>query len=180
MFLTLIAHRYLISYVYGRTDTGQTGGLLYIWVIRRFATMLCLQPLLLGLIFLTKQLWVLGGVLVGCAVLIVIVVEAYCEWKTRVPKVNSLSPITRDSLDSFRRAQREGLPGAREDDMSLLSSHGARSPGDGEPRGSIASVLDMMSLTLAVMPSTSRGRGPIPLREYLGHSVSTKTHDPFT
>lgn len=107
----------------------------------------------------------LGGVLVGCAVGIVIVVEVYCERKTRMPSVKSLTPITRDSLDSFSRAQRDGLPGAREDDMSLLSSGGPRSAGDGQMRGSIASVLDMMSLTLAVMPSTSRGRGPIPLRK---------------
>jgi hypothetical protein len=137
--------------------------------------MLCLQPLLLGLILLSRRMWILGGVLAGSALLIVLVVEIYCTWKTREPSVKSLSPVTRESLQMFARAQRRGLPGTREEDGSILSP-GAQSPrSDGIMRGSIASVLDMMSLTLAVMPSASRGRGPLPLpTEAIDDLVSTE------
>jgi hypothetical protein len=42
-------------------------------------------------------------------------------------------------------------------------------------RGSMASVLEMMSLTLAVMPSASRHRGPLPLRtETLDDLIATE------
>lgn len=44
----------------------------------------------------------------------------------------------------------------------LLGGGGAR-----RTRGSMASVLEMMSVTLAVMPSPSQMRGPVPIRELL-------------
>jgi len=157
--LTLVAHRFLVGYVYARTHS-QTGGLLQIWLLRRFATLLVFQPLLLGLILLSRRLWVLGGILVGVAVGVVIVVEIYCSRKTRVPGRSSLSAITQDSLQTFARTAR--LSAGRDGDdetMSLVSTaRGAR------PRGSMASVLDMMSLTLAVEPSPSQQRGPVPLQ----------------
>ena len=45
------AHRFLVGYVYGRTRS-QTGGLLQMWLIQRFGTLLAFQPLVLGLILL--------------------------------------------------------------------------------------------------------------------------------
>ncbi|KAI0825014.1 hypothetical protein BC628DRAFT_1339042 [Trametes gibbosa] len=158
LLLTLVAHRFLVGYVYGRT-LSQTGGLLHIWLLRRLGTVLAIQPLLLGLVFLSRQIWIEGGILCGAAVLVVIIVESFCTWRTRLPGRRSLSSLTLDSLATFEQT---ALPGKRQDvdeeSTSLVSS--ARNT---RARGSFASVLEMMSLTLAVSPSASETRGPVPL-----------------
>lgn len=165
--LSLVAYRYLVGYVWSRTNAPSTGGLLQLWLLRRFATFLALQPLLMGLIFLTRRLWALAGVLFGAALLIVIVVESYCTWKSRTPPERGFSPVVRDSLATFRRSVRGSRSRRRlaldEDVTSLVSSPAERS---GVPRRSIASVLDMMSITLNVMPSLNRERDAVPIGEY--------------
>ncbi|KII94048.1 hypothetical protein PLICRDRAFT_101453 [Plicaturopsis crispa FD-325 SS-3] len=162
LFLTLIAHRYLVGYVYGRTHS-QTGGLLQIWLLQRFGTLLALQPLLLGLIFLSRRLWIEGGILAGVAFAVVVFVEGYCNHKTSLPGRRSLSHVTQDSLMTFTEA---ACPETRsfidEERTSLVTS--SQGPSGRVRRGSMASVLEMMSLTLAVMPSPSQVRGPVPLR----------------
>ncbi|KAH9835893.1 uncharacterized protein C8Q71DRAFT_870275, partial [Rhodofomes roseus] len=171
LLLTLIAHRFLIGYVYGRTHSS-TGGLLQIWLVRRLGTLLVLQPLVLGLIFLSRDLWIEGGILCGFAAFTLIFVESYAAWRIRLPGRRSLSPITQDSLETFTRTARPGKGGdAEEEGLSLVSS--ARNT---RIRGSFASILDMMSLTLAVQPSPSETRGPVPLRE----PHSTETLDDLT
>ena len=155
------AHRFLVGYVYGRTKS-PTGGLLQLFMLRRFALLLALQPLVLGLILLSRRLWPEAGALLGTSFAVALFVESFCSFKTRQPGVRSLSPITRNSLEVFRAAAR---PARRrnvdEESVSLVSSDkNARS------RGSMASVLEMMSITLAVIPSPSQMRGPVPLREY--------------
>ncbi|EMD41861.1 hypothetical protein CERSUDRAFT_120777 [Gelatoporia subvermispora B] len=158
LLLVLIAHRFLIGYVYGRTQ-GQTGGLLQIWFLRRLGTILAFQPLLLGLILLSRRLWIEGGILCGTALFVVLLVETYCTLRTRQPSTKALLPITRDSIDTFlRNAQPGRQTDLDEENTSLVSS--ARNT---RMRGSFASVLEMMSLTLAVMPSPSEIRGPVPL-----------------
>lgn len=171
--LSLVAYRYLVGYVWSRTDAPSTGGLLQLWLLRRFATLLALQPLLMGLIFLTRRLWALSGVLLGAALLIVVVVESYCGWRSRAPSERNFSPVVRDSLATFRRSVR-GTRNRRpmaldEDATSLVSSPQERS---GVPRRSIASVLDMMSITLNVMPSLNRERDVVPIGECYDRRVA--------
>ncbi|KDQ20481.1 hypothetical protein BOTBODRAFT_308811 [Botryobasidium botryosum FD-172 SS1] len=165
LLLTLIAHRYLIGYVYGRTDAGQTGGLLQLWLLRRFGTMLSLQPLLLGLIVLSRRIYALSVVLLAAAALIVISVEVYAEWQTREPGLDSLSPMTRDSLDTYTRAIREGEP------QTPAGDQGSRR--ESRLRGSMASVLDMMAASLAVGPLGTHGPVPLP-SESIDDLVSTE------
>ncbi|KAF8587371.1 hypothetical protein K439DRAFT_1630859 [Ramaria rubella] len=162
LFLTLIAHRYLVGYVYVRIDSSYTGGLLQIWLLRCLADLVALQPLLLGLILMTRQLWTLGGILVGAAVLIVCLVEGYAWHKLRLPGVKSLSPITQDSLTHFGQAALPEKTWSSSEDPSVVSSPPRR--GIPLPRSSMASVLEMMSLTLAVMPSNAKARGSVPLQ----------------
>ncbi|KIM47616.1 hypothetical protein M413DRAFT_439287 [Hebeloma cylindrosporum] len=100
LLLTLIAHRFLVGYVYARTHS-QTGGLMHIWLLRRFGTVLSFQPILLRLIFMTLKFWIEGGILVGSGVFVIVFVETYTNWKTRLPGRQSLSPITQNSLDTF-------------------------------------------------------------------------------
>lgn len=156
--LSELAHRFLIGYVYGRTHS-QTGGVLQIWILKRFGTILAFQPLILGLVLLSRELWIEGGVLCGAALFVVVFVESYCAWKTRIPGRRSLSPVTKDALTTFTRAARPSTPrDIDEESTSLVSS-----TRNTRARGSFASVLEMMSLTLAVMPSPSQARGPVPL-----------------
>lgn len=145
--------------MYARTHS-QTGGLLQIWLLRRFGTLLSFQPILLGLIFLSREFWIEGGVLVGAGVCVIIFVESYASLKTRTHGRKALSPITQDSLTNFTNATKPGQRSLLESESTSLfsSARGTRT------RGSMASVLEMMSLTLAVMPSPSLSRGPVPLR----------------
>ncbi|KAF9556409.1 hypothetical protein CPC08DRAFT_778388 [Agrocybe pediades] len=151
--LTLIAHRFLIGYVYARTHS-QTGGLLQIWLLRRFGTLLSFQPILLGLIVLTLRFWIEGGILIGCGVFVILFVESYAHWKTTLPGRKSLSPITRNSLDTFETTADKYI--SEETD----TANGSSLPGT-RTRGSMASVLEMMSITLAVMPSSHKGAVPL-------------------
>lgn len=156
----MAAHRFLINYVYGRTHSS-AGGLLQIWVVRKLGTLLGFQPLVLGLVLLSRELWIEGAILCGFAAFTFIFVEVYATWRTRLPGRRSLSPVTQDSLEIFTRTARPGRGSvAREESLSLVSS--ARNT---RTRGSFASILDMMSLTLAVSPSPSEARGPVPLRK---------------
>jgi calcium permeable stress-gated cation channel len=151
-----LAHRFLVGYVYARTHS-QTGGLLQIWLLRRFGTVLSFQPILLGLIFLTRQFWIEGGVLVGTGFIVIVFVEFYASWKTSLPGRKSLSPITRNSLETFANATRRYF----ENDSGTINDSSV--PGT-RTRGSMASVLEMMSTTLAVMPSSSNFKDVVPLR----------------
>jgi hypothetical protein len=153
------AHRFIVGYVFARTNS-QTGGMLQIWLLRRFGTLLGFQPLLLGLILLSRRLWIEAGLLLGTALFVIVFVEAYAHWKTRLPGRGSLSAITQDSLDNFVAAAR--TTGRRRSDEDATSH--STPPRGTRKRGSMASVLEMMSVTLAVMPSPST-RGPIPLRK---------------
>lgn len=171
LFLTLVAHRFLVGYVYPNMSGSQNGGLIQIWFLRRLATLLSLQPLLLGLMLLSHQLWVLGGVLVGWAVFIVVFVEVFAWRKLRRSGIKTLSPVTRDALSRLANAMRRRPSAQTEhDEMSLVSSHRRV-----RTRGSMASVLEMLHVTLAVMPNQARVRGPVPLAsDVLDDRVATE------
>jgi len=175
LLLTLVAQRYLVGYVYGRVNVGQTGGLMQIWVLHRFATLVALQPLLLGLILLSRRLWGLGAVLLGTAFGIIVAVEIYANHKTKLPSRSKLSPVTKDALERFQNTAQPRTRFRRSKEEEGNGTTITSSPSTRRPRTSIASVLDMISLTLAVMPSTTRRRGPVPLdTEGIDDLVSTE------
>jgi calcium permeable stress-gated cation channel len=114
-------------------------------------------------------------VLLGTFLVVVVFVEIFCRRKTREPDERSLSEITQNSLQAFRATAR---PTQRrnvdEESVSLVSSPRSR-----RARGSLASVLDLMSLTLAVVPSPSQIRGPVPIREYFEYGAADHIYDIF-
>ncbi|KAG6919045.1 hypothetical protein DXG01_009755 [Tephrocybe rancida] len=114
-----------------------------------------------GLIFLSREFWIEGGVLAGAGVAVIIFVEAYTAWKMRLPGRKSLSPITQNSLATFEVTAWDTSRRAIDDEGT---SHGSSSGRNPRLRGSMASVLEMMSVTLAVMPSNTNHRGPVPLQ----------------
>ncbi|GJJ09404.1 hypothetical protein Clacol_003626 [Clathrus columnatus] len=147
-------HRYLISCVYIKAP--QTGGLLQLWLLRRLANLMVLQPLILGLILLTRQFRVLGGALVGISVLLLSCIELYAWFKLRLVQPNSISSATKEKVQHLARAAKSEIPsynrGYQAPDSPLQPA-----------RSSVATVLEMMSITLAVMPPNVKRRGPIPL-----------------
>ncbi|KAG8981245.1 hypothetical protein FRC05_004147 [Tulasnella sp. 425] len=174
LILTLVAHRYLAGYVFAHAGVGQTGGLMHIWLLRRFATLVALQPLLFGLVLLSRRQWTLGGILLGTALVIVVSVETYAHHKTRLAPRRKLAATTRDALSRFQEtARRRGARPKTVKEEEVLSNGSA--PGVRRPRTSMASILDMISLTLAIMPSSTRRRGPVPLdTEGMNDLVSTE------
>ncbi|KAG2358227.1 hypothetical protein BDR07DRAFT_1418255 [Suillus spraguei] len=158
LFLTFVAHRYLVGYVYART-LSETGGLLQIWLLKRLGTLLALQPLLLE-----------GGILLGIALVVAGIVEVHTMHKTRLASLQALPENTQESLRVFRRAlESDNRTDTDDENRSMITARGNRT------RGSMASVLEMMSLTLAVMPSASSHRGPLPLRtETLNDLIATE------
>nr|GAT60500.1 predicted protein [Mycena chlorophos] len=163
LLLSLIAHRFLVGYVYARTHS-QTGGLLQIWLLRRFGTLLSFQPILLGLIFLSRQFWIEGGVLIGAGFFVVIFVESYATMAMRQPGKRSLSPITQESLKSFTAAAKPSKRRTVDDELESNSLVSSARLGGHRPRGSMASVLEMMSVTLAVMPPRRPEKVTLPLK----------------
>ena len=132
-----------------------------LFMLRRFALLLALQPLVLGLILLSRRLWPEAGALLGTSAAVALFVELFCGLKTREAGIRALSPVTRNSVETFRTAARPARrPNVDEESVSLVSSDKVT-----RSRGSMASVLEMMSITLAVIPSPSQARGPVPLRE---------------
>ncbi|KAG5647674.1 hypothetical protein DXG03_008397 [Asterophora parasitica] len=127
-----------------------------------------------GLIFLSRKFWIEGGILVGAGVLVIIFVEAYTAWTARLPGRRSLSPITQDSLNTFEVTAWNTDRRNVDDEGTSRGSSTGRYP---RLRGSMASVLEMMSLTLAVMPSPTNYRGPVPLPSFL---AETETLDDLT
>lgn len=145
--------------MYGRTRS-QTGGLLQIWLLKRFASLLALQPILLGLILLSRRLWAEGITLVGVGVATIFFVELYTRLKERRPGQAALSPVSQHAVESFRRAAKPNNPVVLEEESTSIVSSGRAA----RTRGSFASVLEMMSTTLAVVPSQYQEHGPVPLR----------------
>ncbi|KAG8955541.1 hypothetical protein FRC00_005328 [Tulasnella sp. 408] len=174
LILSMVAHRYLVWYVYARAGVGQTGGLLHIWLLRRFGTLVALQPLLFGLVILSRRQWALGGILLATAFVIVVSVEAYAYHKTRLPPRRKLAATTRDALNRFHETARRRAARPRSGKEEEITSNSS-APTARRPRTSMASILDMISLTLAVMPSSTRRRGPVPLdTEGMNDLVSTE------
>ena len=154
-----IAHRFLVGYVYGRTEAA-TGGLAQLWLLRRLATIVTFQSILLGLIYLTRRLFIEGGILVGVGVFAIFLVEIYTNYKMKLPGRKSLHEETHQALQVFEETAHAKRRIIDEEESSGQLNVNSRPV---YHRGSFASVLEMMSITLAVTPSNSQSRAAIPL-----------------
>jgi len=133
--------------------------LLQIWLLKRFASLIALQPILLGLILLSRELWPEGVALVGVGVFILVFVEVYTRLKERPPSRRALNPVSRHALDSFAKLAKPSQPAVLGEETPSIVSSGRAT----RTRGSFASVLEMMSMTLAVAPSHYQQHGPVPI-----------------
>ena len=101
--------------------------------------------------------------MIGVGAVTIFIVEIYTTYKTRLPGRKTLNEATIESLETFQ-ATAHSKRRAIEEEESIDNT-------DVQPRpvyhrGSFASVLEMMSITLAVAPSNSQSRSAIPLGGY--------------
>ncbi|KAH9178520.1 hypothetical protein EDB89DRAFT_1926998 [Lactarius sanguifluus] len=124
VFLTLVAHRFLVGYVYGRTRS-QTGGLLQIWLLKRFASLIRtaahsprIDP-------------AQEAPSVGAGVFTIIFVEVYTRLKERSPGRRALNPVSRHALESFGKAAKPNQPAVLDEESPSIVSSGRAGPDAG-------------------------------------------------
>lgn len=160
--------------MYGRTRS-QTGGLLQIWLLKRLASLIALQPILLGLILLSRRLWPEGGALIGVGLVTIVFVEVYARLKERRSSRAALSPVSQHAIESFRKAAQPDHPTVLDEESTSIVSSGRAT----RTRGSYASVLEMMSATLAVVPTQYQQHGPVPIRTFPSQRPAPCIHISF-
>jgi hypothetical protein len=69
LYLSFVAVRHNVEYVNVNRDGGYTGALIGLWTIRRFGWVLGVQPFLFGLVLLSRNEWIIGGIGLGMGVL---------------------------------------------------------------------------------------------------------------
>lgn len=108
--------------------------------------------------------------MVGLSILLFLCIEAYTWFKLRLIQPKALSHLTKNILYHFRCAARGGTypPYTEEPLIPNIPIQ--------PPRSSIASLLEMISITLAIVPPGVKRRGPIPLlSESIDDLTATET-----
>lgn len=161
--LLFLACRFLATY----TDCnlhGSPGGQVAIGLLWILGWTLCLQPLLLGLVLLSRREWRIGGASVGVAVAGLIVFEVLVRSKCRRRR---LEREDLDRMHSFaQRLKKQTVElvddGTPEPESDLPASDNIR-------RRSNATIFELMS-DLLIPSERRRSRGPLPLQtEHIDH-----------
>lgn len=155
--LLFLASRFLATY----TDCnlhGSSGGHLAIGLLWILGRTLCLQPLLLGLVLLSRREWQIGGASVGVAFAGLIVFEVLVRSKCRRRRIDRED---RNQLQSFaQRLKKETVElvddGTPEPESDLPASDNIR-------RRSNATIFELMS-DLLIPSDRRRSRGALPLQ----------------
>lgn len=153
--LLYIAGRYLATYV-DCTLHGGSHGRLAISMLWNLGWVLCLQPLVLGLVILSRREWAIGGASLGVALAGLIVFEALARTKCRTPR---LSEDDRDRVRKFADSIK-GHAGELIDDFE--ESAQSEPSGTRPRRRSNATIFELMS-DLLIPAERRRGRGFLPL-----------------
>ncbi|WWD00248.1 hypothetical protein V866_007157 [Kwoniella sp. B9012] len=139
LYLSYIANRYMIEHVFVDSSAGYTGTVLALWSVRRFGWVLGFQPLLYGLILLSRNEWAIGGVSIAVAIITVLLSEGLTVLEYKEKRRKDLNGNTRKGLDelSFSMQDTKKDDGnrnernSRQSDLSLLYRVAALLPGYG-------------------------------------------------
>lgn len=133
-YLALVAHAWLTANTYCVTRGGMSDGSAALWVVRRVGRAACLQPLVFGLVLLSRQELAVGGIAVGIAVLSIAASEGVTVGLHRRETISCFSNASlndeprRDSLSSEERAIMHQRLGS---DHSILAAVHTLLPGLG-------------------------------------------------
>ncbi|OCF59137.1 hypothetical protein L486_03638 [Kwoniella mangroviensis CBS 10435] len=139
LYLSFIANRYMIEHVFVDSSAGYTGTVLALWHVRRFGWVLKFQPLLYGLILLSRNEWEIGGVSIGVAIITVLLSEGLTVLRFKDKRRKDLNGNTRKALDELSSSMRDTKKddgnrnerNSRQSDLSLLNRVTALLPGYG-------------------------------------------------
>ena len=158
--LLYVTGRYLATYA-DCTLYGGSHGRLAISILWKLGWALCLQPLLLGLVIVSRREWAIGGASLGVALAGVTIFELLARTKCRTPR---LSKEDRDQLRKFTQSLK-GHTGELIDDFE--ESNQTEHSGTRSRRRSNATIFELMS-DLLIPSERRRSRGFLPLQtEYI-------------
>jgi hypothetical protein len=105
LYLSFVVVHHQGEYLHAPSQ-GFEAATLALWTIRRFGWVLALQPLIYGLIVLSRREWEMGGISIGVAVVTVVISEIVTAGLHPSPSRRKLSASTRKSLDDISVAMR--------------------------------------------------------------------------
>lgn len=153
-YLSFIVVHHQAEYVHA-PSIGYEAATLALWTTRRLGWTLCLQPLIYGLILLSRNEWEIGGASVGVAVLTLVLAEYLTAGRHPAPSRRHLSSTSKRMLDDISRAIiRSSTSGTQSRPNSTASSQLLR------PRQSTSSMLRRL---IALLPGLSRLPDDCPL-----------------
>jgi len=127
---------------------GYEAATLALWTIRRFGWVLAFQPMIYGLIVLSRREWEIGGISVGVAVVTIVISELVTAGLHPSPRRSKLSASCRKSLDDITlQMRRPPITTQLSRTVSGSSSQVLR------PRQSTSSMLRRLT---ALLPGLSR------------------------
>jgi hypothetical protein len=154
--LLFVGGRYLATYA-DCTLHGGFNGHVAISMLWNLGWVLCLQPLLLGLVILSRREWAIGSASLGVSLVGLIVFELLARTKYRSPR---LPKEDQDRLRSFTDGL-EGHTGELIDDFEETTQS---APSGTRPRRrSNATIYELMS-DLLIPSERRRNRGFLPLQ----------------
>ncbi|KAM0753755.1 hypothetical protein T439DRAFT_377901 [Meredithblackwellia eburnea MCA 4105] len=169
--LSWMAIRHTSTFVDARS--GDSRGLFYSEFVSWIKCLVVLQPILLGLVLLSRQLFLFGGLCLGFAGLLIVASFGLALWtKRQRRRMSQVSARTRKALDAFELGCTDGSfsetagNSKRQSNTSLIG------------RRSMASVFEMMN---GISPPTRKSRPPLPLESevidsYLAGPTAAKLH----
>ena len=166
LYLSFVVVHHQVEYLHAPSK-GYEAATLALWTIRRFGWVLALQPLIYGLIVLSRREWEIGGISIGVAVVTVIISELVTAGLHPSPKRNKLSASTQKSLDDISHAMRHPpVPAQLTRAISGSSSQILRS------RQSTSSMLRRLT---TLLPGLSRlpPECPLPLTTHIIHDLDS-------
>lgn len=154
-YLSFVVVHHQVEYVYA-PSTGYEAATLALWTTRRLGWTLCLQPLIYGLVLLSRNEWEIGGASVGVAVLTLVLAELLTVGRHPTPSRKKLDSSTKRILDEIGRTiNRSSTSGGTQSrPTSTASSQLLR------PRQSTSSMLRRLT---ALLPGLSRLPDDCPL-----------------
>lgn len=153
LYLAFIVIHHQVQYVHA-PSTGYEAATLALWTTRRLGWTLCLQPLIYGLILLSRNEWEIGGASIGVSVLTLVLSELLTIGRHPSPSRKSLKSTTRRILGNISRAMTRSSTDIRSRPNSTASSQLLR------PRQSTSSMLRRLT---ALLPGLSRLPDDCPL-----------------